>query len=125
MPVALVVGERDHKFRAIAVEMAIAIPQAELIVVPGTGHAVHLEDPGRVAEIITQPSWSPLIPVAQPGAESRSVWRDDPSAASGSGSGRPSNSPRVASPQARSGPTAAAACSAAAIPSGPSSVEAR
>lgn len=59
MPVALVVGERDHKFRAIAVEMAIAIPQGELIVVPGTGHAVHLEDPGRVAEIITSPAGHP------------------------------------------------------------------
>lgn len=56
MPVALVVGERDPKFRAIAVQMASAIPQAELIVVPGTGHAVHLEDPGRVAEIVTSPA---------------------------------------------------------------------
>jgi 2-succinyl-6-hydroxy-2,4-cyclohexadiene-1-carboxylate synthase len=52
MPVAVVVGERDEKFRGIAAEMAEAIPQAEVIVVPGAGHAVHLENPNRVAEII-------------------------------------------------------------------------
>ncbi len=52
MPVVLVVGDRDHKFQAIARLMASSILQAELIVVPGTGHAVHLEAPERVAEII-------------------------------------------------------------------------
>jgi 2-succinyl-6-hydroxy-2,4-cyclohexadiene-1-carboxylate synthase len=52
MPVALVVGERDEKFRAIAQRMAEAIPEAEIAVVPGTGHAVHLEAPQRVAAII-------------------------------------------------------------------------
>ena len=65
MPVALVVGERDHKFSAIAVQMASAIPQAEVIVVPGVGHAVHLEDPGRVAEIITSSAGSPASAGAQ------------------------------------------------------------
>jgi 2-succinyl-6-hydroxy-2,4-cyclohexadiene-1-carboxylate synthase len=47
--VALVVGERDEKFRAIAAEMASALPDAEITVVPGAGHAVHLEAPARVA----------------------------------------------------------------------------
>jgi 2-succinyl-6-hydroxy-2,4-cyclohexadiene-1-carboxylate synthase len=52
MPVTLIVGERDEKFRGIAQEMVAAIPQAEVVIVPGTGHAVHLEAPGRVAEVI-------------------------------------------------------------------------
>jgi 2-succinyl-6-hydroxy-2,4-cyclohexadiene-1-carboxylate synthase len=52
VPVALVVGERDEKFRGIASEMAAALPQAETVVVPGAGHAVHLEAPGAVAGVI-------------------------------------------------------------------------
>ena len=52
MPVALVVGERDFKFRGIADEMAARIGQADLVVVPGAGHAVHLEDPAAVARVI-------------------------------------------------------------------------
>jgi 2-succinyl-6-hydroxy-2,4-cyclohexadiene-1-carboxylate synthase len=51
-PVSLVVGERDEKFRAVAEAMARSLPGAEVVVVPGAGHAVHLEAPGRVAEII-------------------------------------------------------------------------
>lgn len=49
MPVTLVAGEHDEKFRAIAERMAGSIPQAEVVVVPGTGHAVHLEEPTAVA----------------------------------------------------------------------------
>ncbi len=49
VPVRLVVGERDEKFCAIAEEMAGALPAAELRVVSGAGHAVHLEAPGAVA----------------------------------------------------------------------------
>jgi 2-succinyl-6-hydroxy-2,4-cyclohexadiene-1-carboxylate synthase len=52
MPVLLIVGERDRKFRAIAEEMAAAIPDARVAVVPDAGHAVHLEAPERVAELI-------------------------------------------------------------------------
>jgi 2-succinyl-6-hydroxy-2,4-cyclohexadiene-1-carboxylate synthase len=52
MPVALMVGERDRKFSAIAEEMAGAIPDAAVVVVPGVGHAVHLEAPQSVAELI-------------------------------------------------------------------------
>jgi 2-succinyl-6-hydroxy-2,4-cyclohexadiene-1-carboxylate synthase len=52
MPVKLVVGERDDTFREVAERMRAAMPNAEVIVVPGAGHAVHLEAPERVAEII-------------------------------------------------------------------------
>ena len=48
MPVTLVVGERDSKFQAIAAEMAAAIPTAGVVIVPGAGHAVHLEAPEAV-----------------------------------------------------------------------------
>jgi 2-succinyl-6-hydroxy-2,4-cyclohexadiene-1-carboxylate synthase len=49
MPATVVVGERDAKFRAIGERLAAALPDAELIVVPGAGHAVHLEAPEAVA----------------------------------------------------------------------------
>jgi 2-succinyl-6-hydroxy-2,4-cyclohexadiene-1-carboxylate synthase len=52
--VKLIVGERDRKFRAIAVEMAAAIPGARVGVVPGAAHAVHLERPDRVAASIVE-----------------------------------------------------------------------
>ena len=52
MPVTLVVGERDAKFRTVADEMAALLPGATVAVVPGTGHAVHLEAPLGVAELL-------------------------------------------------------------------------
>jgi 2-succinyl-6-hydroxy-2,4-cyclohexadiene-1-carboxylate synthase len=48
MPVTLIVGERDVKFRATAEAMAELIPDARVAVVPGAGHAVHLERPEAV-----------------------------------------------------------------------------
>jgi 2-succinyl-6-hydroxy-2,4-cyclohexadiene-1-carboxylate synthase len=52
MPVDLIVGERDVKFRATAEQMAAGLPAARVHVVPGAGHAVHLETPAAVAAII-------------------------------------------------------------------------
>jgi 2-succinyl-6-hydroxy-2,4-cyclohexadiene-1-carboxylate synthase len=52
VPVDLVVGERDAKFRALASEMAAALPAARVHVIAGAGHAVHLEAPAAVAEVI-------------------------------------------------------------------------
>jgi 2-succinyl-6-hydroxy-2,4-cyclohexadiene-1-carboxylate synthase len=49
VPVTLVVGERDEKFTAIAEQMALSLPNAQVEVVPGAGHAVHLEMPERVS----------------------------------------------------------------------------
>jgi 2-succinyl-6-hydroxy-2,4-cyclohexadiene-1-carboxylate synthase len=56
IPVELIVGERDQKFRATAERMAAALPTAHLSVVAGAGHAVHLEDPAAVAAIIADTS---------------------------------------------------------------------
>ena len=50
VPVTLIVGERDAKFRAIAERMGFPT-----IVVPGAGHAVQLEDPAAVAAHLTVP----------------------------------------------------------------------
>jgi 2-succinyl-6-hydroxy-2,4-cyclohexadiene-1-carboxylate synthase len=52
MPVALLAGERDAKFIAIAREMARCIRHAKVTVVPGAGHAVHLERPDAVVEAL-------------------------------------------------------------------------
>ena len=49
VPTTLVAGERDAKFYAIADEMRRALPRARFVVVPGAGHAVHLEAPDAVA----------------------------------------------------------------------------
>ncbi len=48
MPVTLISGERDLKFTELAQRMAAVIPQARVVVVPGAGHAVHLEAPQAV-----------------------------------------------------------------------------
>jgi 2-succinyl-6-hydroxy-2,4-cyclohexadiene-1-carboxylate synthase len=52
VPVELVVGARDAKFRDIAEEMATALPRARMHMVSGTGHAVHLEAPEAVAAVM-------------------------------------------------------------------------
>jgi len=52
MPVTLVTGERDGKFRALAERMAAAIPDCRTEVVGGAGHAAHLERPDAVAAAI-------------------------------------------------------------------------
>ena len=45
IPVLLIAGELDTKFTVIARSMAQALPQSRLRIVPGAGHAVHLERP--------------------------------------------------------------------------------
>jgi 2-succinyl-6-hydroxy-2,4-cyclohexadiene-1-carboxylate synthase len=49
LPVTLLVGERDEKFRAIAEQMAARLPDADVVIVDGAGHAAHLEAPQAVA----------------------------------------------------------------------------
>lgn len=54
MPVLLIVGGADTKFLAINRRMASLIGDVELVEVAGAGHAVHLERPQLVAELIDE-----------------------------------------------------------------------
>jgi 2-succinyl-6-hydroxy-2,4-cyclohexadiene-1-carboxylate synthase len=56
IPVTLVVGARDEKFRGIAGAMLERLPNARLVVVEGAGHAVQLERPEAVADAVYQSS---------------------------------------------------------------------
>jgi 2-succinyl-6-hydroxy-2,4-cyclohexadiene-1-carboxylate synthase len=52
VPALVVAGALDAKFSAIAHELAVAIPGAALRIVPGAGHAVHLEQPAAFAALV-------------------------------------------------------------------------
>ena len=54
MPVAVLAGERDTKFVALARRLAEELPRATLTIVSGAGHALALEAPEAVAAAITQ-----------------------------------------------------------------------
>ena len=52
LPVALIAGEADLKYRRIAAELAGSMPDARSIVVAGAGHAVHLDNPDALAAAV-------------------------------------------------------------------------
>ena len=52
MPVTVLAGEHDAKFATLARRLADGIADATLRLVPGAGHALHLEAPVAVAEAI-------------------------------------------------------------------------
>jgi 2-succinyl-6-hydroxy-2,4-cyclohexadiene-1-carboxylate synthase len=53
VPVLVLAGERDAKFRAIGERLATAIgPHATFTVVPAAGHAAHLEQPEAFVRIV-------------------------------------------------------------------------
>lgn len=52
VPVLLIVGEDDSKFQRLAQEMAAQMPDARVVVVPGAGHAVHLEQPAPFVDLV-------------------------------------------------------------------------
>jgi 2-succinyl-6-hydroxy-2,4-cyclohexadiene-1-carboxylate synthase len=53
MPTALIAGEEDHKFAAIAQKMTTAIgSNAKLHLIAQAGHTAHLEQPAAVSAII-------------------------------------------------------------------------
>jgi 2-succinyl-6-hydroxy-2,4-cyclohexadiene-1-carboxylate synthase len=58
MPVAVVVGDRDAKFRALGERLAALLPDAELIVLRG-GHNLPLESPAALASVLEQPRHDP------------------------------------------------------------------
>ena len=53
VPTLIVVGQLDDKFRTIGEKMVEALPRADLVVVAGAGHAVHLERPRAWCEAVT------------------------------------------------------------------------
>lgn len=55
VPVLLVSGAYDRTYTEHAERMGAAIPTATVVTVPKAGHAVHLERPREVAELLT--SW--------------------------------------------------------------------
>ncbi len=55
MPVLVVAGERDDKFSAIGSRIAEAIgPNATFALVPGAGHACHLEQPDEFLPVLRE-----------------------------------------------------------------------
>ncbi len=52
VPTLIVVGELDDKFVGIGKKVASLLPDARLAVVPGAGHAVHLERPDAWQEAV-------------------------------------------------------------------------
>ncbi|MEB3358812.1 MAG: 2-succinyl-6-hydroxy-2,4-cyclohexadiene-1-carboxylate synthase [Synechococcales bacterium] len=54
IPLYLLVGDRDEKFCAINRRMAQLCPTAQLHILPGRGHNLHLEDPQGVATLVRQ-----------------------------------------------------------------------
>ncbi len=52
IPVLLIAGELDTKFTAIARQMAQLLPQAQLHIIAGAGHAVHLERPEEFVSLV-------------------------------------------------------------------------
>jgi 2-succinyl-6-hydroxy-2,4-cyclohexadiene-1-carboxylate synthase len=51
-PALVLVGERDAKFTELAERLVDGLPHAELAVIPGAGHSVHLEQPDASATAI-------------------------------------------------------------------------
>jgi 2-succinyl-6-hydroxy-2,4-cyclohexadiene-1-carboxylate synthase len=52
IPTLVIAGELDAKFVAIAERLAATIPGADLAIVGGAGHTVHLEQPQRFLEVL-------------------------------------------------------------------------
>lgn len=53
MPVTVVVGERDERYRALGRRLTDALRDARLVVVPGAGHGLPREAPGAVAAALS------------------------------------------------------------------------
>jgi pimeloyl-ACP methyl ester carboxylesterase len=51
-PVDLVTGEHDPKFTELARRIGERLPKARLSVIEGCGHAVHLERPADLVQVL-------------------------------------------------------------------------
>ncbi|MCY4465027.1 MAG: 2-succinyl-6-hydroxy-2,4-cyclohexadiene-1-carboxylate synthase [Chloroflexi bacterium] len=60
LPVLLIVGELDSKFRRINAAMRDSIPGARLEIINGAGHNTHLEKPGQFARLLAAHLAAPL-----------------------------------------------------------------
>jgi 2-succinyl-6-hydroxy-2,4-cyclohexadiene-1-carboxylate synthase len=54
IPVTIVVGSRDEKFRTIGAWMRSRLPRARLETVPAAGHAPHIEQPRRFGALVAR-----------------------------------------------------------------------
>jgi 2-succinyl-6-hydroxy-2,4-cyclohexadiene-1-carboxylate synthase len=52
-PTLLIAGERDGKYSSLARVMGAHIPDAQVAIVPGAGHTVHLERPDEFADLVS------------------------------------------------------------------------
>jgi 2-succinyl-6-hydroxy-2,4-cyclohexadiene-1-carboxylate synthase len=52
LPALLIAGDMDAKFCAIARRMAWLLPRAQVEIVAGAGHAIHLEQPGAFDRLV-------------------------------------------------------------------------
>ena len=52
VPALLLAGAEDAKFRRLAQEMAVAMPMAQVAVIPDAGHAAHLEQPAAFERMV-------------------------------------------------------------------------
>ena len=59
IPLLIVAGARDPKFVGIGRAMALRVPTARLVILPGCGHAPHLEVPTSFVKLVTE-FWSGL-----------------------------------------------------------------
>lgn len=52
VPVLVVTGATDQRYQALGRRLAAAVPNGVFAVVPGAGHAVHLEQPALCARVV-------------------------------------------------------------------------
>jgi 2-succinyl-6-hydroxy-2,4-cyclohexadiene-1-carboxylate synthase len=53
MPLTVVAGERDAKFRALGALMLARLPEAEMVLIPG-GHGLPLENPSDLSRVLSE-----------------------------------------------------------------------
>ncbi len=52
LPILLVVGEEDEKFKGIAADLVSTLPDAQIAILPQAGHAAHLEAPDEFHRVV-------------------------------------------------------------------------